>query len=167
MKKFIIEFGTKWNRCLYIKEAEPRNKKRMVTIQCDCGTIKDINLDELKRGTTKSCGCLINDLKGKPNIKNRTQDGDWSTPTYRTHYAMMYRCYKPNHKQYKDYGGRGIFVYNEWHKYKDFKKYLIESGLGLRPSIDYTIDRFPDNDKGYIPGNIRWATKIEQNNNKR
>jgi hypothetical protein len=165
-KKIEIEKGTKWGRCLFVKDADPKNKVRMVTIKCDCGTIKDINLDSLKRGITNSCGCLHKELKGKPNLKNQKQDGDWNTPTYRTHYAMMYRCYKPNHKQYKDYGGRGIEVYKEWHNYKGFKKYLIESGLGLRPSVEYSIDRI-DNNKGYVPNNIRWSTYSEQAKNKR
>jgi hypothetical protein len=78
---------------------------------------------------------------------------------------MIQRCYDVNFTQYKDYGGRGIKVYKPWHEYAKFLKYLLKY-LGRRPSNKHSIDRI-DNDGNYEPGNIKWSTKIEQNNNTR
>ena len=86
-------------------------------------------------------------------------------PLYRLWNAMMQRCYNPKHNAYKNYGGRGIEVYDEWHDPEPYI-FFVEAALGPKPSPEYTIDRI-DNDQGYEPGNLRWADKTIQNNNKR
>ena len=84
------------------------------------------------------------------------------TPEYRCWSAMKERCFNKNSKAYKSYGGRGITVCDRWrNSYKNF----IED-VGLRPSNNHSIDRV-DNDKNYEPGNCRWATRSEQQKNKR
>jgi hypothetical protein len=77
---------------------------------------------------------------------------------------MISRCEKPNHPAYKWYGARGITVCDEW---KDPVAYIryIELELGPKPTKHHSIDRIDDS-KGYEPGNIRWATKKEQANNR-
>jgi hypothetical protein len=84
------------------------------------------------------------------------------TPEYEIWKAIKGRCLNPTHKQYDDYGGRGISICEEWRS--DFMAFL--SAVGYRPSPSVSLDRI-DNDKGYEPGNVRWTTALEQGNNSR
>jgi hypothetical protein len=77
---------------------------------------------------------------------------------------MMTRCYNPNFKGYRHYGGRGITVYPKWHKFPAFRDYL-DTVLG-KPPKGYSLDRI-DPDGNYEPGNVRWASAKEQANNQR
>ncbi len=83
---------------------------------------------------------------------------------YIVHQGMMARCYKKHVKAYKDYGARGISVFEEWHDVEEFIAW-VEANLGPRPD-GMSLDRI-DNDGGYEPGNIRWATATEQVHNQR
>lgn len=83
-----------------------------------------------------------------------------STPIYAIYMSMLRRCYNTNHKQYSDYGGRGITVCERWHKFSNFYK-----DMGERPK-NRSLDRI-NNDGGYSPDNCRWATHKEQRNNTR
>jgi hypothetical protein len=85
-----------------------------------------------------------------------------SNPGYRCWAMMKQRCLNPNYPDYFSYGGRGITIYPEWiDNYFAFYDYI-----GPRPSLNHTIDRI-DVDGNYEPGNVRWATKSEQQRNKR
>lgn len=75
---------------------------------------------------------------------------------------MLRRCHSPQDSRYKDYGARGIFVCEEWRQ--DFKAFYDH--IGPRPGDEYSVERIRNNE-GYKPGNVKWATPIEQNNNKR
>lgn len=75
------------------------------------------------------------------------------------------RCLKPTHSRYKDYGGRGITIFRPWiESFKQFEQDIVLA-IGPRP-VGLTLDR-RDNDQGYYPGNLRWATYTEQNHNRR
>ena len=76
---------------------------------------------------------------------------------------MRLRCNDPNGIDYPDYGGRGIRVHPEWET--SFVAFLAH--VGPKPSPDHSIDRYPNNDGHYEPGNVRWATWREQTRNKR
>lgn len=83
--------------------------------------------------------------------------------TYKSWRQMKDRCLNPNNKQYAEYGGRGITVCERWKN--SYENFLAD--MGSRPSKEYSIDRFPNNDGNYEPGNCRWATSIQQNRNRR
>ena len=76
---------------------------------------------------------------------------------------MRSRCESQNDAKYPDYGGRGIKVCDRWRH--DFAAFLVD--VGPRPSPSHSLDRFPDNDRGYEPDNVRWATASEQQRNTR
>jgi hypothetical protein len=75
---------------------------------------------------------------------------------------MIYRCHNPNHVGYPKYGGRGVAVCARWRN--SFDSFLVD--VGQRPSPKHTLDRFPDQNGNYEPGNVRWATTVEQARNK-
>ena len=85
-----------------------------------------------------------------------------NTPEHQTWGSMLSRCHNPNHRAYKHYGGRGIFVCERWRK--SFQSFLDD--VGFRPTPQHSIDRI-DNNAGYEIDNVRWATVEEQRNNKR
>jgi hypothetical protein len=76
---------------------------------------------------------------------------------------MIARCYNPKHPKFRYYGGRGITICDEW-RY-DFAAFVAY--IGPKPSRHYSIDRYPDNNGNYEPGNVRWATQKEQVANSR
>lgn len=83
------------------------------------------------------------------------------TPEYEAWLDMRWRCSTPSYKQWKDYGGRGITVCDRWLVYSNFL-----ADVGRRPSPLLTLDRIA-NDGNYEPGNVRWATRHEQQMNRR
>jgi len=122
--------------------------------KCDCGIVKEISSLSLSGAGTQSCGCLKRERITTHNMTH--------TPEYRTWWGMLQRCENPKNSRYTDYGGRGISVCERW---KTFQNFFDD--MGNRPSANHSIDRWPDNDRGYEPGNCRWATRSQQQLNKR
>ena len=82
-------------------------------------------------------------------------------PEYRSWCAMKNRCSDSKHHEWHRYGGRGIKVCDRWAN--SFLAFLAD--MGPRPSLKYSLDRYPNRDGNYEPGNVRWATMKEQRRN--
>lgn len=145
---------------LVVLERDFSRKTRVAwKCQCDCGGIITAFANNLKRGLTQSCGCLNKEVSP---TKHRTH-GLRNHPLYAVWVGMRQRCYDPNAKQFKDWGGRGIRVCTEWNdSFKAFYTWAMKHGYeqGL------TLDR-EDNDGNYTPNNCRFVTRKVQANNRR
>lgn len=131
---------------------------RVATGECSCGNPWSGSLYALKYGKTRSCGCFR-----LARIKEaNTRHGLEGSPEYRAWVSMKRRVLDATHPAYHNYGGRGITVHEPW--INDFGAFIKH--VGLRPSKDHSLER-KDNDAGYVPGNLRWATRVEQGNNRR
>ncbi len=125
--------------------------------RCVCGTERLLLVKSVVTGKSTSCGCAWT-----PAVKH----GKTGTHLYTLWKRIKSRCSNPKSKDYKDYGARGIVVYGAWASdFSKFESYVL-TYVGERPSDDYSLDRV-DNNLGYVPGNIRWASHVEQANNRR
>lgn len=146
---------------MVVLEESRKNKygQIMWLCQCDCGNKTTTRSSRLCSGETMSCGCYQREI----SIKINTTHGFRFHPLYYIWNSMMGRCYNPNAVPYKDYGGRGIKICQEWrHNPENFIKWAITNGWekGLQ------IDRI-NNDKGYTPENCRFVSGTEQKLNSR
>lgn len=132
--------------------------------RCDCGNEKIAASQGLRRGNTKSCGCL----QAECNPPRIVTHGRSKTALYSIWEAMVARCENKNFRQYASYGGRGIRVCDRWRRGNGIKSGFecFAEDMGERPSKKHSLDRI-DNDGNYEPGNCRWATKEVQQNNMR
>lgn len=143
----------------FVREVQATKKSRIVECICQCGKYKTFHLGSLTSGSTISCGCRSLSNVTTHGMRARGQ----FTPEYRCWLAMKDRCLNRNNKSWKYYGGRGITVCHEWAT--DFTAFLRD--VGTRPGLKYSVDRWPNKDGNYEPGNVRWATHIQQVRNRR
>jgi hypothetical protein len=127
--------------------------------ECACGTESIVRGKDAIRGATISCGCYLSEV----SKRTFTTHGLTRSTEYNSWRAMKARCHDPKSVQFKDYGGRGITIQGPW--VNSFEEFL--SYMGPKPSNNHSIDRYPDKNGNYEPGNVRWATAKEQGNNTR
>jgi len=153
MGKIIDLTGQKFGRWTVISKARlDKYGSSMWLCQCECGTKEIVRRYDLRRGLTKSCGCLRKELLITHGMTNTTIYAVWK--------SMRRRCNKPNDPGYKNYGGRGITICRRWDKFENFYADMGDKPKGL------SIERV-DNYGNYEPSNCKWATREEQDRNKR
>ena len=159
MKNRVGERHGRWTILAHLPESKALAK-------CDCGTQKSVRIYALVSKRSHSCGCQRGELLAasaakyppapEPHLENHGRNY-----LYTIWLGMKTRCYNERHPTYRRYGARGITIDPVWEK--DFRAFA--SYIGPRPSKDYTVDRI--NASGpYAPGNVRWASKLTQAENR-
>lgn len=156
--------GQRFRRLLVIEELPPKKPGHLVYLcECICGTKCSVTAADLRRGDTKSCGCLRRELGHTNQFKHGEAGKNTAlrTPEYRAWQEMKRRCTDPCRPYYKHYGGRGITVCERWLTYNNFL-----ADMGRKPHSKTSLDRI-NNEGNYEPSNCRWTDGTTQRLNQR
>jgi hypothetical protein len=168
-----LEAGQRFSRGVIlapeIRVPLPNGKtQRGARLACDCGTEYVASISALVAGDSKSCGCLRR--PANPNVTGA--NGLSRHPLYKIWEGVLARCENAKSTSYRYYGAQGIEVCERWHDVRLFIEDILRE-IGARPEGKYvsgrplwTLDRTV-NDGNYEPGNVRWATRAQQEQNKR
>lgn len=152
--------GFKINSLEFIRDLNRLNPSNRLLSEwrCDCGNVIEFPTGRIVTGYKKSCGCVGKEISRKAV----TTHGMKGTKEYATWTGIKNRCRNKNNKDFDRYGGRGIDICDEW--FSSFESFF--GHVGKAPTKSHQIDRVK-NDVGYVPGNIRWATSLQQSQNRR
>lgn len=144
-----------------------KDKRIWSHCKCDCGKEFEARLDSIRDGNTKSCSHFQIETARKICKENsQTHGQSENNYFYNLWINIKQRCLNPNNKRYKDYGGRGVTIFQPW--INDFVKFEIDviNEIGHKPFKHLSLDRI-NNNGNYEPGNIQWNDFVGQNNNRR
>lgn len=129
---------------------------------CECGNYKTVRGDHLKTSKIISCGCFLIESTSIRNTTHGQTKGDKRTTEYISWRGMIQRCSSESYHAKHRYKERGIYVCERWRN--SFENFLKD--MGVKPTPKHTIDRCPNRNGNYEPSNCRWATMLQQNNNR-
>lgn len=152
-----IAAGQRYGRLVAVRLVDTRHRRAHWLFKCDCGAETTVAATSARSGNTRSCGCFYSETRRAAATHGMSYSAE-----YRAWQDMIRRCSNPHAPEFENYGGRGISVCGRW---RTFKTFLAD--VGPRPSRYHSLDRFPDNDGNYEPGNVRWALRQQQQRNMR
>jgi hypothetical protein len=158
-----IQIGEQFERWTVLSEETLPGERRRFRCRCICGSEKVVDGPSLRIGASRSCGCLQSDVVTARRITHGDNRGHKPVPEYVAWTSMKNRCTNPKCARYEIYGGRGIEVCQRW--MDSYEAFLAD--VGRRPGPEYSLDRYPNTDGNYEPGNVRWATRSQQSLNRR
>lgn len=156
--------GNRYGRLVALEKVQ--GTRTTWLFKCDCGNTVSLHISKILCGQL-SCGCLSRECKRK-FAEGLTTHGESKTKLYRKYRGMLDRCYRKDCRNYGRYGGRGIYVCDEWRNdFLAFRDWAYSTGYdpALDGRTEQSLDRI-NNDGPYSPDNCRWTTALEQQKNR-